>query len=129
PDRRSTSTSELRATMNTPAYATLSHAASAEMALLTGLNTRYSAHATTTSSAATRYRLTMPNRNKFSWAMMSLPVRAAFPGVTSPFTATRYPKPESADMSRSPTPAVILALRIDRSVSVLAPASAVAVIG
>jgi hypothetical protein len=53
--------------------------------------------------------------------MMSLAVRAAFPCVTSPFTATRYPTPESTDMSRSPTPAITLAWRIGRFVSILGP--------
>ena len=59
----------------------------------------------------------MPNRNIPSWSATFLAVRAAFPGTTSPFTATRYPKAESTDMARSPTPAVVLALRIDWLVS------------
>ena len=48
-----------------------------------------------------------------SWPRCSwLSVRHS-PGTTSPFTATRYPKAESTDMARSPTPAVVLALRTD----------------
>src|ERR1022692_3636766 len=107
----------LMATMKTPAYATRSHAASFDRASLTGLNTRYRLHATTTSSAATAYKLRMPNRNRPSWPAMFLAVCAAFPGATSPLTATRYPRAESTDMARRPTPAVVLALRIDRFAS------------
>jgi hypothetical protein len=105
------------ATVNTAAYAIRSHAAIFDRASLTGLNTRHSAHATTTSRTATRYRLRMPNRNMPSWSAMFLAVRAAFPGTTSPFTARNYPKAESTYMARSPTPAVVRALRIEWFVS------------
>ena len=58
-------------------------------------------------------RLRMPNPNKPSWPARFVDVRAAFAGARTPFTATRYPKAESTDMARSPTPAVVLALRIE----------------
>ena len=59
----------------------------------------------------------MPKRNMLSWSATFLAVRAAFPGTTSPLMATRYPKAESTDMAKSPTPAVVLAVRIDWFVS------------
>ena len=46
----------------------------------------------------------MPSRNGPSDAMMSVAVRAASPGVTSPSTATNLPKPARTAMSRIPTP-------------------------
>ncbi len=70
------------ATTKIPAYTTLNHAASIEMPLLTGANTRNSAQATTTSSTAAKYKLT-PKRNTLSESMMSLAVLAASPCVTS----------------------------------------------
>jgi hypothetical protein len=45
---------------------------------------------------------------------MSVAVRAPSPSVTSPSTATTLPKIATTDMSRSATPAVMLALRIDQ---------------
>ena len=97
------------ATRKMPANTSLNAAASSEMILLTGLNTRYSAQATTTSSVITKNRLTMPSRNSPADSVMSLAVCAAFPCVTSPSTATKLPKPASTDMTRIPTPAVMLA--------------------
>ena len=58
------------------------------MGLLTGLNTRYSARAATTSSAMTRNRQAMPARNNPWCAVMSWAVRAALPAVMSPWIAT-----------------------------------------
>src|SRR5687767_55765 len=67
------------ATRNTAAYASLSHAASIETPLSTGLNTRYSPQATTTSSATTTNRLTMPIRNRVSDCAMSVAVATGSP--------------------------------------------------
>ena len=75
------------ATVKIPAYTMRSPAATAEMGLLTGRNTRYSPRAATTSSAMTRNRLAMPARNNPWCAMMSWAVRAALPGVMSPWIA------------------------------------------
>jgi Tetracyclin repressor-like, C-terminal domain len=46
--------------------------------------------------------------------MMSAAVCVALPSVTSPSTTTTLPKMATTDMSRSATPAVMLAVRIDQ---------------
>src|SRR5664279_2892016 len=104
--------------MKTTAKAIRRPAASIERLLLTGLKTRYSAHATAMSRGITRYRLAMPSRNTPLDSVMSLAVCAGSPGVTSPFTTTMKPKMDSAARSSSAIPAVRLALRMDRFGSV-----------
>ena len=104
--------------MNTTAKAILSAAASMDRLLLTGLKTRYIAQATTMSSGITRYRLATPSRNMPLDSVMSLAVCVGSPGVISPFTTTMKPKMDSTDSSSSATPAVMLALRMDRCGSV-----------
>jgi hypothetical protein len=83
PIRCTALTSWLIATRKTPVYTSLNRAASRETPRLTGLKTRYSAQAATTSSATTRNRLTMPSRNTPSEALTSCAVRAASPCVTT----------------------------------------------
>ena len=75
------------ATAKIPAYTMRIPAATAEMGLLTGRNTQYSARAATTSSTMTRNRLAMPARNNPWCAMMSWAVRAALPVVMRPWIA------------------------------------------
>ena len=89
PSSRGTATSWLMATMNTTAKATRITAANIERLLLTGLNTRYSAHPTTMSRTITRYRLDDAQPEQPLDSVMSLAVCAASPGVTSPLTATK----------------------------------------
>ena len=60
----------------------------------------------------------MPSRKRPADSVMSFAVCAGSPGVTSPFTATKYPKPASTAISRSATPAVSAASRMDRFGSV-----------
>jgi hypothetical protein len=57
----------------------------------------------------------MPSRNMLSEPRMSCAVLAASCCVTSPGMATKFPKPASAAISRIPTPAVRLAVRVDQS--------------
>src|SRR4051794_24121019 len=79
----------------------------------TGARTRYTPHATTTSSAGIRSMLAMPRRNTPSDPTIARTVPAASPCPANPEGTAKAPT-DSAAISRIAIPAPRLALRVER---------------